>query len=207
MRIHSAEKIKKLKQLRKQGYSINELVANLQIPKTTVWHHVHKIQVLEKYTALLNSKRGGSKKRKQKNLEIARIEAEEILKGADRELAIILSMLYWGEGSKKTCDFINSDGKIIEVYLRIIREVFKIDENSIRATMRIFTGMDEKDCLNYWSKVTGIKKNEFKVRFNDGGTRGKTKYGMCRISIRKGAKLLKIIHSLIGQVHEGILEK
>jgi hypothetical protein len=207
MKIHSASKINRLKQLRKRGYSINELVEKMHVPKTTVWHHVHRIKVSEKYTKILNSKRGGSRIRKQKNIELSKVEAREILESTNRELAIALSMLYWGEGSKKTCDFINSDGKIIEVYLKIIRGVFKIEGNFIRATMRIFTGMDENDCLNYWSKVTGIRKGEFKVRFNDGGTRGKTKYGMCRISIRKGAKLLKIIHSLIGQIHEEILEK
>ena len=204
MRIHSTEKIKKLILLRKQGYSINELVDSLHIPKTTVWHHVHKIKVLGKYATILNSKRGGSRVRRQKNIELSKIEAREILKSTDRELVIILSMLYWGEGSKKTCDFINSDGRIIEVYLKIIREVFEIEENLIRATMRIFTGMDEKDCLNYWSKITGINKNKFKVRLNDGGTRGKTKYGMCRISIRKGARPLKIIHSLIEQIHREV---
>ena len=121
MRIHPEIKIKKLQQLRKQGYSINELVAILQIPRTTVWHHVHKIKVSENFAALLKSKRGGSKIRKQKNIELAKIEAKEILKSADREMAIILSMLYWGEGSKKVCEFINSDGKIIEVYLKVIR--------------------------------------------------------------------------------------
>jgi hypothetical protein len=204
MKRHTANKIKNLKQLRKRGYSINELVEKTQIPKTTVWHHVHKIKIPGKYAALLSSKRGGSKIRKEKNIELAKIEASEILQSKDRELAISLSMLYWGEGSKKTCDFINSDGKIIEVYLKIIREVFKIEESLIRATMRIFTGMNENDCLNYWSRITGIKKSKFKVRFNDGGTRGKTKYGMCRISIRRGAKLLKIFHALIGKIHEEI---
>lgn len=207
MRVHSLLKIKELKRLRKRGYSINELVDKLRIPKTTVWHHVHGVKVLPKYVALLKAKRGGSIKRRQKSLELAREAAEKILNGSDRELVVAFSMLYWGEGSKNTCEFISSDGRIIQVYLKILRRVFKINEDLIKATLRIFTGMNRTGCLNYWSGITNIPKRKFKVRLNDGGTRGKTRYGMCRITVRKGAKTLKVIHSLIEQIHKEILEK
>jgi hypothetical protein len=207
MQVHSLLKIKELKRLRKNGYSINELVDKLRIPKTTVWHHVHSIKVLPKYSALLKAKRGGSIVRRQKSLELAREAAEILLNSPERELVVAFSMLYWGEGSKNACEFINSDGRIIEVYLKILRRVFNIDESLIRATMRIFTGMNRAECLNYWSKITNIPKREFVIRLNDGGTRGKTRYGMCRITVRKGAKTLKIVHSLIEQIHKEISEK
>lgn len=207
MHVHSLSKIKKLKRLRKRGYSINELVDRLRIPKTTVWHHVQGVKVLPKYIASLKAKRGGSIKRRQKNLELAMKVAEKMLNGRDRELIVAFSMLYWGEGSKNTCEFINSDGRIIQIYLKILRKVFKIDEDLIKATLRIFSGVNKTECLNYWSGITNISKRKFKVRFNDGGTRGKTKYGMCRITVRKGAKTLKVIHSLIEQIHKEILGK
>jgi len=207
MQIHSLLKIKKLKKFRKQGYSINELVEKLQIPRTTVWHHVHSVKVLPKYVALLNAKRGGSTKRKQRNWEAAREAASRLLRSPDREFAIVFSMLYWGEGSKNTCEFINSDGKIIQVYLKILRKVFKINKDLIKVTIRIFSGMNRTKCLNYWSGITQIHKSKFLVRLNDGGTRGKTKYGMCRITVRKGSGTLKLIHSLIEQIHEEVLCK
>ena len=65
MKIHSSEKLKKLKKLRKKGYSINELVRELSIPKTTVWHHVHNIKIAPKYISLLRSKIGGSHQKKR----------------------------------------------------------------------------------------------------------------------------------------------
>jgi hypothetical protein len=207
MRIHSPEKIKKLKELRKKGYSINELVEELVIPKTTVWHHIHDISVPQKYAHLLYSKRGGSSKRKQKNIEMAKGKAVELLKSTDRESLIALAMLYWGEGSKGACEFINSNGKIIQLYLKIIRDRLDVSEASIKATMRIFSGMNKNDCLNYWSKITRVPRNKFIIRFNDGGTRGKTKYGMCRISIRKGDNKLKLIHALIDQIFMELMEK
>jgi hypothetical protein len=207
MRVHSPEKIKKLKKLREKGYSINELVEKLSIPKTTIWHHIHNISVLPKYVPLLQSKRGGSAKRKQKNIEVAKEKAAELLKNYDRESLIAISMLYWGEGSKHSCDFINSDGKIIQLYLKILEEVLKIPKSSLKATMRIFTGMNRVECLNHWSKITCIPKKDFVVRFNDGCTRGKTRHGMCRITVKKGDSTLKLIHALIEQIFAELMEK
>ncbi|MBI4709014.1 MAG: hypothetical protein HY764_02300 [Candidatus Portnoybacteria bacterium] len=197
MQIHSSEKIQELKELRMKGYSINELVKRLSIPKTTVWHHVHNVKVPPKYVFILKAKRGGSKQRSQRNWEEAKGRALILLNNSGhRDLVIALAMLYWGEGNKKACEFINSDGRMIKFYLFVLRKIFCVDENAIKATMRIFSGMDERECLNYWSGITGIPCAKFIIRFNDGGTSGKTRYGMCRITVRKGSKILKLIHSL-----------
>lgn len=207
MRIHSLEKIEELKKLRRKGYSINELATTLSIPKTTVWHHIHNIQVLPKYFKILNAKRGGSAKRAQKKWEKAQTTARKLLQGPNKDFLIAIAMLYWGEGSKKVCEFINSDGKMIKLYLVILRKVFSIPEKIIKPTMRIFSGMNKKECLNYWSSITKISKHRFLVRFNDGGKRGKTQYGMCRITIKKGNEVLKLIHSLKDQIFEKMMEK
>lgn len=205
MRIHSIEKIRQLKNFRKKGYSINELVIKFSIPKTTVWHHVHNIKIPKKYAIILKSKQGGSANRKQINLEKAKQCAQELLNSSSKEFLIVISMLYWGEGSKKVCEFINSDGRMIQIYLVILRKILKIPEKSIKPTMRIFSGMNENECLNYWSKITKITKNNFLVRFNDGGIKCKTKYGMCRITIKKGSYILKIMHSLIELIYKEVL--
>lgn len=207
MRVHSMKKIKELKKLRKKGFSMPELVAKLSIPKTTIWHHIHDIKLSPKYAQILKAKYGGSKKRTQKNWEIARKLAQKLLCGDTRDYSIALAMLYWGEGSKKVCEFINSDGRIIETYLFILRTILKVPEESIKPTMRIFFGMDRRGCLNYWSHVTKIPKRKFLIRFNDGGTRGKTKYGMCRITVKKGANTLKIMHSLIDQFFKETIQR
>lgn len=205
MRKHSWKKIKRIKELRKIGYSINELVRELSVPKTTVWHHIQGVKVSPKYIPVLNAKRGGSKKIKEINLQIAKEKAKNLLQNPNKELAITLAMLYWGEGSKKVCELINSDGKMIQVYLKILRSYLNISNDYIKVTARYFSGMDKNKCLNYWSKITGVSKNKFIVRFNDGGTRGKTKYGMCRITVRRGHNTLKLIRSLIEETSNRIL--
>lgn len=207
MRIHSTEKIKELKRLRRKGYSINELVAELSIPKTTVWYHIQGIKILPKYILILKSKRGGSTKRTKINWEKARERAHQLLKSPHRELAIVMAMLYWGEGSKRRCEFINSDGKIIQSYLLVLRKVLSVPEKDIKPTLRIFSGMNRAECLSYWFKITKIPPHKFIIRLNDGGTKGRTKYGMCRITVKKGSNVLKLIQSLIDQIFEEIIKK
>lgn len=207
MHIHSFEKIDKLKDLRKKGHSINEIVEKLSIPKTTVWHHIKKIQVLPQYRAILNAKRGGSAKRKRRNLELAQIKAKEMLTGENRELVIALAMLYWAEGSKKVCEFINSDGEMVKIYLFILRNIIRVPEENIKPTMRIFTGMSKGESLYYWARVTSIPRHRFIVRLNDGGLKSKTKYGMCRITVQKGGNVLKLVHSLIREISQEFLKE
>ena len=207
MRVHSVEKIKELKRLRRKGHSITELVEELSIPKTTVWHHIRDLKVPSKYITILRARQGGSAERKQRNLEKARKRAHELLSGPNRDLSIVIAMLYWAEGSKKGCRFINSDGRMIKCYLTVLRNVFNIPEEFIEPTMRIYSGMNRKECLNYWSRITKIPKHKFIIRFNDGGTRGRTRYGMCRITVRKGGNASKLVQSLIDQISEEIITK
>lgn len=208
MRVHSIKKIKELKRLRCRGYSITELTARLSIPKTTVWHHIQGVKVLPKYVSILESKkRSGSTRLKEANLKKAQTYAYELLRGQHREFAIAIAMLYWGEGSKKRCEFVNSDGRIIQLYLLALRKAFNIPEEYIRPTMRIFSGMNRSKCLNYWSRITKIPSRKFIIRLNDGGTRGRTEYGMCRIIISRGGNLLKLIKSLIDQFFKELIIK
>ena len=200
MRIHTKDKIVKLKLLRRKGYSINDLVFELQIPKTTVWHHVHKIKLSQKYISIIKSKQGGSKKLRDSRLVEANIRSINLLKSSDRESILIFAMLYWAEGTKKAFQFINSDGRMIMLWLNILRNIIGVSDDKITPVMRIYTGMNKKVCLSYWSKITKFHRSKFIIRLNDGGKSGKTKYGMCRIDVKKSGNLLKLVLSMINQV-------
>ncbi len=202
MKVHGDDKIRELKSLRQNGYSINEIVSRLHIPKTTVWHHIKKVDVSSKYLPLLKSKRGGSKIRKESRLIEARNLSVDLLNSKDRELVLMFAMLYWAEGAKKRFQFINSDGRMIILWLSVLRRVLRVSDKNIVPVMRIYTGMNQRKSLNYWSKITGFPKSKFIVRLNDGGTSGRTKYGMCRIEVKKSGNLLKLVLAVINQVCE-----
>ena len=130
-----------------------------------------------------------------------------MLSGNFRELAIAVAMLYWAEGSKRACEFINSDGKMIQTYLFVLRNVLNVPEAFLHPTMRIFSGMNEKKCVSYWSRITKISKRNFTIRLNDGGKRGRTEYGMCRITVRKGQSFLKTINAIRDRFFDEIIQE
>jgi hypothetical protein len=206
MRIHSEEKINKIKEMRQVGNSINEIVAALGVPKTTVWHHVQQVEVLEPFKQLLRSKRGGRAVRNKKDWEDAENRARQILSGDKSNLAIAAAMLYWGEGGKKVCDIINTDPKLLQLYLKFLYEVIGVSQENIKFSMRIFTGMEPQECLRYWSDNLKIDPSKIIMRYNDGGVSGKAKYGMCRVTLKKGSKLLKLMHSLIRLSFSDLME-
>ena len=199
MQIHSNQTISKLKFLRKSGYSIEALMRELSLPKSTVWHHIHKIKLSDKYKKILKSNQGGSKLRKEKDLLRAHEEAKNLLESHDKYLYTTAASLYWAEGSKGRCELVNTDGEMIKLYLKILRNNLKIPEERIEPILRIFSNHKESECLNYWSEITRIPKNRFTVLINDGGNRGRG-YGMCRIIVRKGGYTLKLFKAIISEI-------
>ncbi len=206
IRIHSDNKIEEIKRLRRNGFGINHIVSLSAVPKTTVWHHVHDVRLSNTQKAVLRSNQGGSRKRKLDNIKKAEERASLLLNNRGREFIAMIAMLYWAEGHKKgRCEFTNTDGRMIAFYLKILRYKLDISEQQIKVAIRIFTGMKEKECLNYWSSVVNIPARNIKVRMNDGGSSGRTKYGMCRITIIKGHGMLKLMHALIDKVSKDVL--
>ena len=201
MKKYSCIDIEKIKSLRRKGLSIGKIVHILHLPKTTVWNYIQDVHLSPEKELLLRLSQGGSKKRKEEYIRQAKEQAILLLKGKDRESIIILAMLYWAEGHKKnSCGFTNTDGKMISIYLYIIRTVLKIPESRIHVTVRIFSGMKRQECLKHWSSVAHKPIADIKLRINDGGTSGKKKYGICRIEILKGHKTLKLMHALVDNI-------
>lgn len=206
MRIHSLNKIIQLKQLRKKGYSISDLMKEFYMPKTTVWHHIHNIKLSKKYTALIKAKQGGSKIRCRNEWHKANKHAQKILNSENRYPCALVAMLYWAEGNKKDFVFTNTDGQMIKFYLTILKKYFSINGDDIKLTLRIFSNLNQKECLQYWSNITAFPKEKFIVYLNDGGTKGKAKYGICRLTIKKSGYLRKLITSLINNIIEEVTD-
>ncbi len=199
MRTHTIEKIQKIKDFRETGYSINEIVATLNVPKSTVWHHIKGVKVREEFLPVLQSKRGGSKNRRIKAIEKSISEAKEII-NSKKQYASILSMLYWAEGNKENCVFTNTDPRMIKIFVNTMNDCFNISKDRYLVTIRYFTGMSKDLCLKYWSDQLGINTENIRMYYNDGCTRGKSPYGMCRLTIKKGGYILKLLKSMISLV-------
>lgn len=135
----------------------------------------------------------------EKDLIRAKEEAKILLNSPDKYLYATAASLYWAEGSRGRCELINTDGEMIKLYLKILRDYFKISEDRIQPILRIFSNHDKTVCLNYWSSITKIPKNRFTILENDGGNHGRN-HGMCRIIVRKGGYTLKLFRAIISEI-------
>jgi hypothetical protein len=189
------EEIEKIKFLRSQGHSLPEISTALQIPKTTVFHHIRGVQVLPEFISEWAGKRGGSKKKKLRREATAFEEGKLLISTlSDKEKLLFISALYWAEGSKRDFGLSNTDPELIRTFISGLREIFKISEDRFRISIRIYEDLDKEKCLNYWSDIVSIPKEKFlKVDVLSGKKTGKLEYGMCRIRVTKGGELLKKI--------------
>ena len=202
MRIHSDQIIDRLKFLRKKGYSIQELMKEFSLPKTTIWHHIHKIKLSPENVLRLRSAGGRtSSARKQLALKRAKKEAFEIFNSNRKYHISLLSMLYWAEGdNKNNFSFVNTNDDMIKLVIQILDKCLGINKDQLLITIRYFTGMNRDNCLEHWSKVTGIPKNQIRMYYNDGGNSGRKEFGMCRIAVKKSSYLFKLVRALINNV-------
>jgi hypothetical protein len=198
---YSRETIEGLKEFRKKGYSIHALMAEFSMPKTSIWHHIHSIKLPIKFISKLRSAGGESSRlRKEQALTRAKKEATKLLLSKEAIHYAILASLYWAEGSKGRFELVNTDGNMIRLYLNTLRNLLKINQDRIECVLRIFSNQDLNKAINYWSKITNIPKKKIKIYMNDGGTKGGTRYGMCRIIVRNGGYLLKLVKAMINQL-------
>lgn len=102
-------------------------------------------------------------------------------------LGLILAALYLGEGAKRksTLIFANSNPAIIQLYLRLLHSTFQTDIKRYRVVLGLRMDQKAKIETNYWAKVTGIPKNQFKKRQFDPRTLGQktfpTYHGVCTV--------------------------
>lgn len=199
MRIHPLEKIKAIKDARRGGRSILELVKEFDVPKTTVWHYIHDIKLSKVHVERLRTNQGGSVVRYRKQMEKARSEAKEIigsLKNIQQIAPIVVSLLYWAEGNKKGFIFTNTDENMIQVYLKILRSWFEIRDSDITVMARITKRASSRKSISYWRRVTGLPLANIKTDINHRNNKSRAKYGICRIRVKKGGYLSKLINCL-----------
>lgn len=208
MRRHAEEVLKAIKSDRVLGLSMPELMNKYSLPKTTIWHHIRNVHMPEPLWLALKSRQGGSKIRSGRHWIQAQQEALVLLKNFKEHTAwpIVLAALYWAEGTKKKgFVFTNTDESMIRIFLSIMKRKLKVHNENLDILIRTCTPMDPVKCKKHWSSVTGLPKRMIRINHNDKQNKSKTRYGMCRITLRKGAYHLKLVHCLIRTLTDKML--
>lgn len=184
--------------LRQTGHSLPEICRMTLRGSATVFRHVKNVKVLPEYVEILKSKQGGSKVRAQKEWAVSLKKAQKILNEINsKDKLLILAALYWGEGTKRELNIINSDPELLRVFVECLAEI-GVTRDMLRTSIRIYEDMSEIKVRQYWSRVLNIsEKSILGTEILKGKKYGKLEYGMCRIRITKSAPHFKLVMSMI----------
>lgn len=166
-------------QLRLKGKSYGEISKALSVPKSTLSSWFKDLKLPIKAQKLLEAKgrttreslmkfnRRRTKAIQVENQKIRQETLKEIHSFSKYELLLIGTALYWAEGQKRGTNsmvkFVNSDPAMIALYLRFLREIIQVPEQRIYPSVRIHPNIEEHSTIGFWSKVTRIPRERFKI--------------------------------------------
>ncbi|OGG92743.1 hypothetical protein A2609_01440 [Candidatus Kaiserbacteria bacterium RIFOXYD1_FULL_47_14] len=169
------EEQKRARILRKKGMSLNEIVRELGVSKASVSLWVQGVELSEKQKKGL-SERGRSigsiEKRRISRMSnthkrhriIIDAAKEKISTLSRKELLLVGTAIYWGEGGKTikgAARLSNSDPDVIRFMMRFFREIFDVPQKKFRGHVHTFSHLNAEKAERYWSKISGIPRKQF----------------------------------------------
>ncbi len=162
-------------ELRKKGYSINEIKDKLQISKASASIWVRNVVLTKEQKSKL-SKNGRSvhsiEERRKSRLYNQKLKDDIIIQNAKNQintisgsdLKLIGICLYLGEGAKTKKSMVrvaNSDPDVIKMMMRFFREVCLVPEEKFRGHIHTFAHADIEKTEEYWSKISKVPRKQF----------------------------------------------
>ena len=206
-KLKTSEKIiSRIVELRSKGYSISEISLVLTKSKSIISKYIQGVKILPEYESLLKSKQGGSKFRSERLWLESKNKAQEIIKEINfRDKVFLLIGIYWGEGTKRELNIINSDPVLLCAFIDSIKGI-GVTKDRIKASIRIYNDINKDQAIKYWSNILKLNKNQFfNTEITNGNKKGKLKFGMCRLRVEKSSKEFKLLMSLISVVKSHVL--
>lgn len=204
-------------ELRRKGLSIGEIAKKLEVAKSSVSVWVREVVLtknqLDRLEANKNSFEVVEKRRlrrlsneKEKRQVIMDAAAKEIKTISRKDLQIIGLCLYLGEGAKTqrgAVKLANSDPDVIKIMMKYFREVCLVPEKRFRAHIHTYSHLSVEKAEAYWSKVTGIPRNQFfktysKPSIASLGKKDSTPYGTVDLTVCD----TKLFLSIMGQIEK-----
>lgn len=184
--------------LRKKGHSLPEIRRITGRGNSTIFPLIRDVVVEEPYRAILKAKQGGSKVRAEKKWKHAIVSAhQKIGTISARDKLFIVAALYWGEGNKNELNLINGDPALISAFISCLSGL-GVCPDDLRVSVRMYADMERNDVLRFWSRITAVPAADFRaVEVIEGKKKGKLKYGMCRVRVRKSEAIFKEVMSMI----------
>ncbi len=165
----------KARELRKEGYSLQEISTLLGVSKSSASLWVENIPLSQ--TALLRLQENIQKgqlhlqnviRNQRTTKEItAKEDARTMLFGKSFDnttIKVICALLYACEGKKSPysgVSFANSDPHLMKLFLHTLRSSFCLDERKFRVQIHVHSYHNKNVQILFWSKVTGVPMSQF----------------------------------------------
>lgn len=173
-------------ELRLKGYSYNEIFNKLGVPKSTQSGWFYDLKLSKKAQDRIEKRKGiGTtfliKRNKEQTIEAQRRAEYSQTKSSQkigsldsRDLLLVGTALYWGEGYKRLrvvdgkvrthhpISLVNADPVIIKTFIKFMLEILDIKKQDIKASMRLYDGIDEGSAKKYWISETGLSNSNFR---------------------------------------------
>lgn len=172
--------------MRLRGASYNELSAKLGLPKSTLYGWLANVQLSVTSQERINKRvHEGSLKglirrnQNQTHLAIQRSRktrkewSGKVSSLSQSELLLLGAALYWGEGYKRQkivkgkprtdhpVSLTNCDPYLILMFIRFLKEIFHVEDSSIRVMVHIYSHMSIEKSLEYWQTITHLPRENF----------------------------------------------
>ena len=173
--IRLKEKYSKAINLRKKGFSLNEISQRLKIAKSTAFLWLRHIDLppiaIERLAnrGLLGKVRSNETRRKRREAfeRLLKEKTAELFKSISltkNHQKILCALLFWCEGTKDIhsgIHFVNSDPSLIKTFLTFLRSAFNIREEKLRVSLHLHEYHLPRKQILFWSKVTSIPTSQF----------------------------------------------
>lgn len=167
-------------ELRRQGYSINDIRRKLNVAKSSISIWVRDVKLNQKqkqYLAIKGFKSDIVEKRRNTRLVKENTKRQLIIDKAkqdiknlsEKDLFLIGIIFYWAEGSKTrrgVVEFSNGDPNAIKVMMKFFRNICRVPKKKFRGHIHIHENLDIKKAENYWSVVSEIPLSQFFKTYN-----------------------------------------
>lgn len=203
------QKRQKAVELRKKGYSYRDILAELDVAKSSLSLWLKDLPLTDEEKISLKNRKDGNislgRIRSGAALRRRRLERESIVleeakiefaKHEEESFFHIGISLYWAEGTKRFSgfQFINSSQEMIILMIRWIEKYFNIERNTLYYTLYIHKEYAFENCEKFWADLIKVPASLFKKTIYKASVRtykkNKNYKGCFRITIPRGKNSL-----------------
>lgn len=199
--------------LRLQGASYSQIKSQLGVSKSTLSGWLKKyplsperIRELRDFSEkrIENFRNTMRIKRETRQNLVYQKEREYLLPLSDKELYVAGLLLYWGEGAKTTptaTSLSNTNPKVVKFYVFWLITIFHIPKEKIFVKLHLYSDMNEKDEIEYWSETLKLPRTQFKKSYIKSSTLAGLTYksyghGTCNIIVYSRDLTEKVIQGI-----------